>query len=125
MITPSRQWFPLLLVSLLLVGCQGQDKPMASGPAPGPDAEIKANLARLSPEDRRLAEEQKFCPVMPETKLGEMGPPIKIVVKGETMFVCCHNCVEGAPMDPDKTLAQLKEIREARAKEPENQAPAK
>jgi hypothetical protein len=125
MIVSSARWFPVMVACLLLAGCKGNERPGESGPAPDPDADIKANLARLTPEERRLAEAQKYCPVMPEVRLGEMGPPIKLVVKGETMFVCCKNCLEEAPREADKTLAQFKEIREARAKELKARVPAK
>jgi hypothetical protein len=110
---PLRWRLPFLL-SLVFVGCQ--EKPAANGGKPGPDADaeaqIQANLARLAPEDRRLAEQQKYCPVMPESRLGEMGPPHKVAVKGTTVFVCCQNCVQPAQDEPDKTLAQLKELQQ-------------
>jgi hypothetical protein len=117
MIVSSARWFPILLFSLVLAGCQRQEKPVTSDPPPDPEADIKANLAQLSPEDQRLAKEQKYCPVMREVQLGEMGPPFKIVVQGETMFVCCKNCARRAPEDAENTLAQLKEIRQTRAQE--------
>jgi hypothetical protein len=120
MILSSARWIPLLIV-VSMAGCQ--DKPTASGPAVDPDAEVKANLARLDPEDQRVAERQKYCPVMPQIRLGEMGPPFKVVLKGETFFVCCKTCVRQAPKEPETILAQLKEIREASAKEPGLRAP--
>lgn len=90
--------------------------PQALSPA-DVEAQLKQNLARLSADDRQLAEEQKFCPIMPDVKLGEMGLPQKIVLKGETFFVCCKNCVGIAKEDPDEALTQLKELRQTRAKE--------
>jgi hypothetical protein len=96
---------------VLIAGCQA--KPAAnsvkSGNAPDPEAEIKAVLANLGPDDQRLAEKQKYCPIMPEVRLGEMGTPYKVVVKGETVFVCCRNCLRQARDDPEKALVAMKE----------------
>ncbi|HEY2785734.1 MAG TPA: hypothetical protein VGJ05_12260 [Fimbriiglobus sp.] len=90
-------------------------KPSAAAepPAKDGDADIKANLAKLSPEDRKIAEAQKVCP-MTGDKLGEMGTPIKLTLKGQTVFVCCNSCVKGAEKDPDATL---KKLAEAKAKD--------
>jgi hypothetical protein len=72
--------------------------------------EIKANLAKLSPEDRKLAEAQKVC-VESNEALGGMGVPIKIMVKDQPVFLCCNACKKGALADPEKTLAKLEKIK--------------
>ena len=66
----------------------------------------------LEGDDKKLADVQGYCPVMPDTKLGEMGPPVKLHVKGTdgreaAVFVCCKGCQRGALKDPDKTLAAV------------------
>jgi len=76
----------------------------------GEDAKIEKNLAKLSSGDRQLAEEQRWCPVQPENRLGVMGKPIKVTLKGsdgheETVFVCCKGCVKEAKAEPDKVIA--------------------
>jgi membrane fusion protein, copper/silver efflux system len=63
----------------------------------------KENLAKLSPEDQKLASQQKHCPIT-GLLLGSMGVPVKITLKGQTIFLCCPGCVEEAKKDPDKTL---------------------
>jgi hypothetical protein len=68
------------------------------------EADIQDNLARLKPADRELAEAQRFCPVL-KRRLGEMGPPIKMVIKGQPLFVCCKGCARKAQANPEKTLA--------------------
>lgn len=70
-------------------------------------AEIDANLATLSPEDRDAAVAQGFCPVMTESALGSMGPPVKVDVNGQAVFVCCKGCGKKAQANPDKTLATV------------------
>jgi hypothetical protein len=44
-----------------------------------------------SDEDRLLVERQKLCPVTGEP-LDSMGGPVKVVVDGRTVFVCCKSC---------------------------------
>ncbi len=74
-------------------------------------AEAKANLAKLPPEDRKLAEAQKFCVVESETLLGAVGVPVKVMVKGQPVFLCCKACLKQATADSDKTLAKVKELK--------------
>jgi hypothetical protein len=102
----------LLLLSLclppVLVGCTSSPSPRNTA---ADEAKIKANLAKLDPEDRKLAEEQKYCAVENENRLGEMDVPVKVVVKGEPVFLCCKSCRKEAEANPDKTLAKVKELR--------------
>jgi multidrug efflux pump subunit AcrA (membrane-fusion protein) len=92
--------------------------PAASKPEPIPaeDPKVKENLAKLSAEDRALAEGQKFCAVQNDTRLGEMGVPVKLMIKGQPVFICCKGCRKQAEADPAKTLAKVKELR-AKTKE--------
>ena len=76
------------------------------------EAEIKANLAKLSAEDRQLAEAQKSCPITGE-RLGDpaMGKPFKVTIKDQTVFLCCGGCEKKALAEADKTLAKVNELR--------------
>jgi Cu(I)/Ag(I) efflux system membrane fusion protein len=94
----------------------GAPRPAPSAsPAPGPsskrEARVKTSLAKLSAEDRRLAEEQKVCPVEPDNLLGSMGPPVSLDIKGQRVFLCCPACKDDALADPDQTLAKVKELK--------------
>jgi hypothetical protein len=60
----------------------------------------------LSAEDRELIAKQKVCPVSGQV-LGSMGDPVKVVVKGRTVFLCCPGCKAAIEKDPDKYLAKL------------------
>ena len=71
------------------------------------DAKIHAVLAKLSRVDRRLAETQRFCPIRKDNRLGVMGRPIKIYVKGEPVFLCCTGCKDQARNHPERTLAAV------------------
>jgi len=73
-----------------------------------PDAKINASLASLTPADRALAEAQKFCPVLTTSRLGSMGPPVKLTIEGQTAFVCCEACKEQALTKPQETLQRVR-----------------
>jgi hypothetical protein len=74
-----------VLLALLLVPLLGCRSARQTGHADG--------LAGLSSADRALAEEQKVCPVSGQP-LGSHGTPTKIVVDGQTWFVCCKDCID-------------------------------
>ena len=108
----------VLGVAATLAGCgnstakQDQQKPAAPPTVTHESGKDHADpdapgLAKLSPEDRALAEKQKVCPVSGE-RLGAMDKPVKITVKGQTVFLCCAGCENAIKKDPDKYLAKLK-----------------
>lgn len=135
----SKAWLLALALPLLLVGCQkpvvgegvaaaADQKAVAAdkkddkkSDAEADEKEIKANLAKLSPADRKLAEAQKYCPIEDDNRLGEMGVPVKLTLNGQTVFTCCKGCVKTAKADPDKTLAKVKELKAKAAKEKVNE----
>jgi Cu(I)/Ag(I) efflux system membrane fusion protein len=72
------------------------------------DAKLLAVLKKLSPDDRRLVEQQKFCPILPKSRLGSMGTPIKLTLEGQPIFVCCAGCVKPAKDKPAETVIKAK-----------------
>jgi hypothetical protein len=113
----------VVIALVLLTSCQGKPGPAPAQPqaAADPEEVIRNALAKLGPEDRLLAEQQKFCPVMPEIRLGEMGVPYRTVVNGTPMIVCCKNCVEQAKEDPENVLAKLKYLKVSQRHDTNNQ----
>jgi hypothetical protein len=120
----------LLSVALLtvLVGCSGPapNPPAAdvAKPSAGPvdeEGEIRANLEQLSPEDRKIAEAQKVCPIMPKKVLGQMGKPYKVMLNDQPVFLCCKGCVKKAQADPEKTLAKVQALKAAGKDKPSAQ----
>ncbi len=122
-----RHWFAGVVIagSVALVGCGGgtptpTPKPTSAEHAGAEHAGTTANtgpaanLAKLSVEDKELAEGQKVCPMTGEP-LGSMGVPPKITLNGQTVFLCCNGCIKDAKADPDKTLKALAE-KKANAK---------
>ncbi len=69
------------------------------------DTDSKATSG-LSPEDQRLVEQQEVCPVT-DLPLDSMGTPIKIIVQGRPVFLCCEGCRKSLLADPDKYLKKL------------------
>ena len=110
----------LLLAMIVVAGCgDSKDKPQAEAP-PGRAKETKPDdvaveRAKLSPADRALVEAQEWCVVSTDERLGSMGVPLKLDIKGQPVFVCCKGCKRKAESDPDKTLAKVAELK-AKAK---------
>ena len=80
------------------------------------EAKIEAALQKLSPEDRKLAQEQKYCAVQTKSRLGSMDKPIKVVIKDQPVFLCCKSCQKEATADADKTLATVAKLKAANTK---------
>jgi Cu(I)/Ag(I) efflux system membrane fusion protein len=78
-----------------------------------PDAKIGASLATLSAADRKLVEAQRFCPILSSNRLGSMGPPLKLMIEGQPVFLCCPGCKDKALEDPQGTLAKVAKLRKA------------
>lgn len=75
-------------------------------------AEIEAALAMLSSTDRKLAEDQRVCPVT-RYLLGSMGVPPKVEVEGQAVFLCCEGCREALLEESTKYLAMLSKDAES------------
>lgn len=106
-----------LPAALVVTGCNtNKDKPQADAPTgqTKPD-EVAAERAKLDPTDRALVEAQEWCVVQTDERLGSMGPPMKLDIKGQPVFICCKGCKRKAEADPEKTLAKVEELK-AKAK---------
>jgi nitrous oxide reductase accessory protein NosL len=114
---------PALLLALLVAGCNKESQ-SSKGPEQkgttalsAEEAKIQGALAELTtPEDRRLAEAQKFCAVRNNNRLGSMGKPHKVMLDGQPVFLCCDGCEDTAKADPKKTLAKVEQLKKANAK---------
>ncbi|MBA4066937.1 MAG: hypothetical protein C0501_25165 [Isosphaera sp.] len=98
-----------LFSAALLAGCGANaDKPPAAQTKPD---EVAAERAKLPPADRALVEAQEWCVVNTDERLGSMGPPMKLDIRGQTVLICCKGCKRKAEADPDKTLAKAEELK--------------
>jgi Cu(I)/Ag(I) efflux system membrane fusion protein len=98
-------------------GASGGPQRAAAAPAAAPAAaaqeltvEQLKNIAQLPAADQPAARAQKFCPVT-GLPLGSMGVPQKVVLRGQTAFLCCPGCVEPATRNPEKTLKKVAELK--------------
>ena len=113
----------LFVVSLVAVlsGCQKLDDSKATTEPTKSKRDVSdgvaAERAKLSAEDRAIVEAQEWCVVSTDERLGAMGPPLKLDIKGQAVFVCCNGCKRKAEANPDKTLAKLTELRTKKAAE--------
>ena len=105
------------LAALLALPLAVSDQRFASGAEDATDAEaeIKEALAELPAADRTAAEAQRYCPVMQEHRLGSMGAPIKVMVDGQALFVCCKSCSKKAIANSKATLASVKKLKKIAA----------
>jgi uncharacterized protein (TIGR02231 family) len=78
--------------------------------SPADQAKIKAELAKLSPQDRQLAEAQVFCAVDQESPLGSMGPIQKVMINNQPVFLCCKGCLAEANAHPNETLSECQKL---------------
>lgn len=75
------------------------------------DAKLVAALKQLSPDDRKLAQQQRSCPILENSLLGSMGVPVKLSLEGQTVFVCCPACIDAAKKDPAQTLEKVERLK--------------
>lgn len=85
-------------VFLCCAGCEAEArKDEARTAARVAEMKIDNALAKLSPEDRKAAEAQKYCVTAKTSRLGSMGAPTKVMVKDKDgqehpVFFCCGGC---------------------------------
>ncbi len=119
----------LLALFAFVVGCQTHTSPPNAASSGGthhdssdghkqsteaPDPKVSAALAKLSTEDRKIAESQQFCAVMNRQRLGSMGAPLKLEIKGQAVFVCCSGCKAKALKNPDQTLTKVAALKSSK-----------
>jgi Cu(I)/Ag(I) efflux system membrane fusion protein len=79
------------------------------------DSKIEQALAKLSSEDRRIAEQQQFCPVLADSRLGAMGVPVKVMLEGQPVFLCCDGCRKPAQEKPAEMLEKVQKLKAAKS----------
>ncbi len=79
------------------------------------EKKIADTLATLPTKDQKLATAQRFCPMMPKSRLGAMGAPLKVMVKGKPVFVCCNDCKQDAVDGGAKTVAMAEKLTKVNA----------
>ena len=124
----TNRWFPVTLsvgafalAAFFVAPSFSQDKPKpAHNHAEGHDpkqaaAKIETALAKLPKADRALADAQRYCPMMDTVRLGAMGTPVKVMIDGKPVFLCCNGCKDEAVEHGKETLATVEKLKKATA----------
>lgn len=61
-------------------------------------------VVKVTAADAPAIRAQATCPVM-GTPLGQHGEPVKLLIDGRPLFVCCQGCVPRVQSDPQRYLA--------------------
>ncbi len=120
---PANRWFPVSLIAsaLMLASFAAAFSDDTAKPVPSPktdqsgEPKIKAALAKLPSADRPAAAAQRYCPLMDTVRLGAMGTPVKVVIDGKSVFLCCSGCQDEAAEHGKDTLAQIEKLEKATA----------
>jgi YHS domain-containing protein len=59
-------------------------------------------VGKVTKADEKAIAAQRVCPVSGEELGGEMGPPVKVTRGGNSIFLCCKNCLKQVKANPDK-----------------------
>lgn len=78
---------------------------------------ISVTVARLTEADQPLIERQRVCPVM-DQPLGEHGKPLKVVIDGRPIFVCCQGCIDKVVRNSDFYFRKAADTTALRRAEP-------
>jgi hypothetical protein len=48
---------------------------------------------------------------MPANRLGSMDVPVKVMIEGQPVFLCCAGCEDKAKANPKQTLQKVEELK--------------
>jgi Cu(I)/Ag(I) efflux system membrane fusion protein len=83
-----------------------------------------AQIQKLSLEDQKLAIKQVSCPVTGEP-LGSMGKPVKVIVQGQPVFLCCAGCETEALEHAEETLKKVEKLTGEKSESPTRKSSGK
>ncbi|MHB0958838.1 MAG: hypothetical protein ACYC0X_15165 [Pirellulaceae bacterium] len=66
---------------------------------------LQVVLAELDPSDQDRIARQRVCPVT-GAELNSMGGPVKVLVGGKPLYLCCKGCLSKVKSDPEKFLSK-------------------
>ena len=58
------------------------------------------------------------APILQSNKLGSMGPPVKLTIEGQSVFLCCDGCKDAATENPAATLAKVAALKAKKPSKP-------
>lgn len=110
---PKTQSSPKEVLNRLKALRPSSEPPEPSAETGEVDPEIEEALNSLPAEDQSLARRQKYCVVQKKSLLGSMGPPVKIEIQGQVIFLCCSSCRKTALKDPAATFERWKVLTQS------------
>lgn len=75
------------------------------------EAKSAVTLAKLDRSDDAGIARQEVCPVT-GAKLGSMGDPIKVLIDGKPLYLCCQGCVAKVKSAPETYLRKVEQSHE-------------
>lgn len=119
----TNRWFPVSFIAsaLMLASFTAAFSDDTVKPVPSPksdktgESKIKAAVAKLPEADRSAAAAQRYCPLMDTVRLGAMGTPVKILIEGKPVYLCCSGCQDEAVEHGKETLAKITKLKKATA----------
>lgn len=94
----------------IYVCCAGCSAAVKADPVKYAVGDLPVELAVATKQDALLIEQQKDCPVMDEP-LGSMGQPVKLMVGGKPLFLCCKGCIKKVKAEPAKYFVMVNGTR--------------
>jgi hypothetical protein len=70
---------------------------------------LQVTLAALDQSDQAGVARQRVCPVT-GAALGSMGDPIKVLVGGQPLYLCCKGCLGKVQGDPEAYLRKAGQV---------------
>ena len=74
---------------------------------------MEVTEAAVGKDDKAGIERQQVCPVSGE-KLGGMGDPVKVLIDGHPVYLCCQGCVAKVKQDPETYLRKATQSQQNR-----------
>lgn len=78
------------------------------------NAKPQVTLAALDPSDQAGIARQRVCPVM-GAKLGSMDSPVKVLVDGKPIYLCCKGCLRKVESAPEAYLVKKNQASQSPA----------
>ena len=69
-------------------------------------AKPQVTVAAIDESDKAGIARQKVCPVT-GAELGSMGDPIKVLIDGQPLYLCCRGCLAKVKKDPNTYLSKV------------------
>jgi YHS domain-containing protein len=73
----------------------------------------QVTVAAIDESDKAGIARQRVCPVT-GAELGSMGDPIKVLIDGQPLYLCCRGCLAKVKKDPNTYLSKVNQSHKSR-----------